>query len=126
MNIKQKKQMTKELVEITTHPAFEKFIKEIDAQPAEKRLEYALKVCTIKELVKRGVPVTKDFKITPRIFEGNEVIPAFDNLAKKQKPSGDTWTLCASLGWGFCATIGKSWLAEKAISMSNQSLNLKK
>lgn len=136
MDKKLLEQKALELERIVTHPAFEKMIAEIDAQPADKRFEYTLKVGTIAEFKKRGIPVTDDLKITPRVFEGTKVSADFEASARQgmiipgtgKDSTLTTYTLCLSallltFGVSFSPSMVKPTLGE-ASHVATKRINI--
>jgi hypothetical protein len=106
-----KQEMMKHLTETVSHPEFDKLVREIDAQPEYNKLEYTEEHATVKEMKKRGIPLLDGFRICVRRFEDSDVAtPEFDTIdivGAPIKPKG-TWTVCASLGYFLCVSVGYS------------------
>ncbi|SHI48723.1 hypothetical protein SAMN05443429_10224 [Cruoricaptor ignavus] len=102
-----KQEMMKELTETVSHPKFESLVREIEAQPEKDRLPYAQKFATVAELKKRGVPLNDQFRICIRTFEDSkEPSDAYDKIFSNAPADVGSWTICASLGYVLCVTVG--------------------
>ncbi len=107
-----KEQMMEQLTETVSHPQFDALVHEIDDQPSENRLNYAKQNATISEMQSRGIPIPEGFRICVRMFEdNNESSVNFDKIdISAVKPPEDEakWTICASLGFYFCVSVGRT------------------
>lgn len=109
-----REEMMRELVETVTHPQFDKLVREIEQQPKESRLIYAQKFATVPELKKRGVPLNDQFRVCIRMFEDKKSpTSTYDQIFQveaqsqdKEEPIEGGWTICASLGYVLCITVG--------------------
>lgn len=102
-----KQEMMRELTETVSHPEFDSLVREIEAQPERDRLPYAQKFATVPELKKRGVPLNDQFRICIRMFEDNEApSTTYDKIFSSAPAQIGSWTICASLGYVLCVTVG--------------------
>lgn len=120
-----KAQVIKELTGIVSTPAFEQYIKEIEAQPKATQLGFVQQTATIEEMKKRGIPVTEGFRIAVRTFE-NPAAPEtfYDNQTINKAGKTDAaevnaqeeagYTVCVSLGFLVCASVGYDPKAEQS------------
>lgn len=109
-NYKIDQELTDSLIETITHPAFTKFISDIENQPESSRAKYAEEVSNITELERRGIPLKKEFRICLRTFEDPlNPISLYDYSPENQKtpnPEIKGTTICASIGYVACASVG--------------------
>lgn len=101
-----------ELNVIVTHPHFEVLIKEINDASDESRVATAERLATIGELHKRGIPVTDDFRISLRTFEGKNISPEFDNPTHEGMPAAPearVITICLSVGQYVYVSVGTNF-----------------
>jgi len=102
-----KQEMMRELTDTVSHPEFDKLVREIEDQPENDRLAYAQKFATPQELKKRGVPLNDQFRICIRMFEDNDApSTTYDKIFSSSPVQVGSWTICASLGYILCVTVG--------------------
>lgn len=103
-----KEEMMHSLTETVAHPEFDNLVREIDEQPADERLNYAKEHATVEEMKNRGIPLVDGFRICIRMFEDTEAPSTdFDKIQMiGGGPQIGKWTVCASLGYFFCVSVG--------------------
>lgn len=102
-----KQEMMGELTKTVSHPEFDSLVREIEEQPENDRLAYAQRFATVLELKKRGVPINDQFRICIRMFEDNEEpSTAYDKIFVSGPVQAGSWTICASLGYILCVSVG--------------------
>lgn len=114
------------LVSVVTQPAFRRLIKEVEGTPSEQRLEAATRLATVDNLRARGVSIPQGLRLSMRWFEndpgithgsltGTPEAPAVTKEAAAPEaaaaeaamiPAG--LTICLSLGFFICASVGWS------------------
>ena len=58
-----------EIARTVNHPKFKRMLKEIDSTPIDDRLEKAIRLLNVDEMIKRGIPIARGTAVTLRIFE---------------------------------------------------------
>lgn len=101
-----------ELSKVVRHPGFQQMMHDIEEAPASQRPQVAQRLATRQALSKRGVPLPDDFRITLRWFEdadgANTLAESVLPPAMGRRPSETLArpTICASVGFIVCASIG--------------------
>jgi hypothetical protein len=117
-NLEKIKDMTERLNEVVTHPEFINIIHKIESTPLGERMEFVSKHVTPTALTEKGIPMPEGFRITTRVFddpgitaaqytEDKDVMVPTRGRPPRVGGSGGT-TLCASLGFFLCVSIGTS------------------
>ncbi len=102
-----KEEMMRRLTETVSHPEFDKFVQEIERQPKDERLKWTKAHATVDEMKRRGIPLEEGFRISVRTFEDpDSPKPEFDIIGTPSDEPAGTWTVCVSLGYVICATVG--------------------
>lgn len=102
-----KQEMMRELTETVSHPQFDSLVREIEEQPQDNRLAYAQRFATPEELRRRGVPLDDQFRICIRMFEDRDAPSVtYDRIFSSGPIQAGAWTICASLGYILCVTVG--------------------
>nr|BFD88337.1 hypothetical protein StreXyl84_77380 [Streptomyces sp. Xyl84] len=107
------------LAEITSNPAFLEILEEIAQAPESERTAAATRLATVEELSARGIPISKDLRITTRYFENPEGVKSGDVVAvstpspDEERSSGSGWTICTTTGSAIggttgCVSVGKA------------------
>lgn len=108
-----KTEMMERLTETVSSPEFDKLIREIDEQPADTRLAWTKEHATVEAMKSRGIPIIDGdgFRLCVRMFEDSDKpTTQFDTIDLVGKmPTVKSWTICASLGYIFCGSVGATY-----------------
>jgi hypothetical protein len=102
------------LAKLTASPQFLSLIEEIQYASEPERLVAARRLATVDELHRRGVPIPEGTRFTTRYFENRpDGTRGIEQLIDTTEAAADeigTWTLCASVGYIVCVTVGHNFV----------------
>lgn len=105
-----KEEMMEQLTTTVSHPEFENLINEIEAQPEDRRLEWTRENATVEKMKEKGIPILDGFRVCVRLFEDSDKpTEKYDTIQITTPKVVGTWTVCASLGFYLCVSVGYSF-----------------
>jgi len=114
------RQQIETLSSIASEPAFLEILAEIESAPEEERLAVATRLASLQTLGRRGLRVPAGTRLTTRYFEAPQAATRgdirVDTAAAARKPGdGGGTTVCVSLGYLVCVTIGQTEAQQVAL-----------